>query len=207
MVKVKICGVTNLKDAELALDLGAWALGFNFYPKSPRYITFPQAHDIISRLKTKAQMVGLFVNTPAAIVKTQTLALKLTMVQFHGNETPEYCSQFSSTNMIKAFRPESENDLAIIKSYFPLEYILIDSAGHGVLGGSGQTGDWSLAKKAKAFGSVVLAGGLTPQNVLQACIETEPFAVDVTSGVELKKGIKDTLKMKQFFEMVKQSGV
>jgi phosphoribosylanthranilate isomerase len=206
MTKIKICGITNYDDAMMAIDLGAWALGFNFYPSSQRFISFSKAQEIISKLPPEVEKVGVFVNASAQVVKNQTKNLGLTLVQLHGDETPEYCSQFSLETLIKALRPEIPKDIAALANFGSLKYILIDSAGHRAYGGSGKKGDWSLAKKAKDFGSVILAGGLTPENVTQAIVEVNPFGVDVTSGVEGTPGTKDKSKMKKFFEMVNQNG-
>lgn len=206
-MRVKICGLTREEDARAAEDLGAWALGFIFYPKSKRYIAPEQAAPIIAGLKTPA--VGVFVNQmfAAPAIAQQT---GLRAVQLHGDETPEDCARvrddFSGT-VIKAFRPISERDVDGIAAYKGLiDYVLLDSAAAGQYGGTGETFDWTLAAKAATLGiPIILAGGLTAENILEAEAQVKPFAADLSSGVESAPGIKDRAKLDALFGVVGKS--
>ena len=204
-MRVKICGLTRIEDALRAQELGAWALGFIFYPGSKRHIAPEQAGKIISGLKTHA--FGVFVNqTDEALTVAKQIPLK--GLQLHGDESPEECqrvrSGFSGL-LIKALRPRKEEDLKVIAAYKGIvDYILIDSAAGGQYGGTGQTADWSLAEKASAFGiPVILAGGLTPENILAAQAQAKPYALDLSSGVESAPGIKDMQKLDALFGAIK----
>jgi phosphoribosylanthranilate isomerase len=203
-IKVKVCGITNLEDAEAAVDMGAWALGFNFFSNSQRFVSIKQATDIISRLPTSVEKVGVFVNSSADEIRVRGKMVGLTMIQLHGEEPPTICNQINTKKIIKTFRPAKPEDLSEIKLYKNIKYILID----GPIQSAGEAqhhNDWNLAKMAKARGSVILAGTLNPQNILSACREVHPFAVDVTAGIEARAGIKDLKKMKEFFDMVEKS--
>ena len=203
--KVKVCGITNLEDAEAAVDMGAWALGFNFFSNSQRFVSIKQATDIISRLPSSVEKVGVFVNASADEIRVRGKMVGLTMIQLHGEEPPTICNQIHTNKIIKTFRPTNPQDLEKIKLYKNIKYILIDGAVHSEGRGAREPNDWNLAKMAKVHGQVILAGSLNPENVLRACQETHPFAVDVTGGIELGAGIKDHKKMKNFFDMVERS--
>jgi phosphoribosylanthranilate isomerase len=202
-VKVKICGVTNLKDAKVALKLGAWALGFNFYKKSPRYISPQVASQILKKLPKSFESVGIFVNSSQKEIERITELTGISMIQLHGSERPLLCSKFKK--VIKAFKPRTSSDLKKIRRYSTIAYILIDSAVKGFHGGTGKLSNWALAKEAKKMGPVILAGGLNDKNVSKAISAVKPFAVDVTSGVEFRPGVKSTLKLKKFFAAVKRA--
>jgi len=193
-----------MEDAKMAVDLGAWALGFNFYAESPRFISLKRAADITSRLPKSVEKVGIFVNASADEVRIRSKLAGFTMVQLHGDENPSVCTRIQTKKIIKAFRPENPEDLELIKAYTSIKYILIDAAVPGEYGGTGRRGNWKLAKKAKEYGKVILAGGLYADNIRLAVEEVNPFAVDVTSGVEARTGVKDPKKMKEFFKMVKK---
>ncbi len=206
-MRVKICGLTRLDDARLAQDLGAWALGFIFYPKSKRYIKPDDAKIIISGLQPTAQPVGVFVNdTQEALGVAARIGLK--GLQLHGDETPEECKMARagfSGMLIKALRPEKESDLAKISAYKGIaDYILIDAAAGGQYGGTGQTSDWGLAKRASGFGvPVILAGGLGPENIADAVKQVNPFATDLAGSVEQSPGIKAPEKLLALFTSLK----
>lgn len=200
-MRVKICGLTRDEDAKAAQALGAWALGFIFYPKSKRYIPPDAAEKIVSGLKT--QSVGVFVNQTDAVTGIAKL-VGLRGIQLHGDETPDDCARvldkFTGI-LIKAFRPESESDIARIAEYKGvIHYALLDSAAGGQYGGTGHTFDWSLATKASAIGiPLILAGGLNEENIIAAVNEVKPFAADLSSGVESAPGIKDKSKLDALF--------
>ncbi len=200
-MRVKICGLTRAEDAQRAQELGAWALGFIFYPKSKRYIAPEAAAGIIAGLKTQA--VGVFVNQMfAAPSIAQQAGLK--GIQLHGDETPEDCERLREDFdgiIIKAFRPLSENDLNAIGDYRNIvDYALLDSGARGQYGGTGETFDWGLAKKAARFGlPLILAGGISAENIRTAEAEVNPFAADLSSGVESEPGIKDKAKLDALF--------
>lgn len=193
-MKVKICGITNYDDAKLAIDLGAWALGFNFYEKSPRFVNPVTVKEIIKKLGPKlALYVGVFVDAESKRVEEVFEEARLTTLQFHGQETPEFCKKFS--NYFKAFAPSDEKHLEGLKLYSKASAFLIDAKNRG----TGELANWDLATKVKKVGKVILAGGLTPQNVSEAIKKVQPFALDVTSGVEREYGKKDHNKMAEFF--------
>ena len=203
MTRIKICGLTNLADATAAQDHGAWALGFIFYPKSKRYITSADAANIIPALN--AQCFGVFVNqTDEALQLAKTLPLA--GLQLHGDETPDDCRKVRANFggvFIKALRPKSKDDLAVIADYKGIvDYILLDAAADGHYGGSGQTADWALVQDAASYGvPVILAGGLTPDNITAAA-KSGAYALDLSSGVEAAPGRKDHDKLKALFSAV-----
>jgi indole-3-glycerol phosphate synthase/phosphoribosylanthranilate isomerase len=194
---VKVCGITNKADALQAVKLGADFLGFNFFPESPRFITPAKAKGIIRSLNG-VQTVGVFVNESKASVKKIKNKTHIDLLQFHGDESKNYCKSFK--HVIKAFRVKNKESLKRIKN-FKTDYVLLDSFRPGVFGGTGKSFDLRLAKKVK--GKVFLAGGLNQRNVGKAVRATKPFAVDVCSGIESKPGRKDARKMKAFMERVK----
>lgn len=198
-VKVKICGITRPEDALVACNLGVWALGFIFYPKSPRFITPKDAKRIMRDLPHRIAKVGVFVNEDHTEVNKIQQDLKLDFVQFHGDETPDYCTHINAP-YIKAFRPKKSADLHIIPDYYFAEMVLIDAASSKGYGGTGEKADWSLALEAKQYGKpVILSGGLTADNVRDAINVVKPDFIDLSSGVEMIAGQKDFNKMKQFF--------
>ncbi len=203
MVKVKICGITRLEDALLAIKLGADALGFNFYRQSPRYISPSEAKEIINELPKKVIKVGVFVNEEAEIVKSVKSSCSLDYLQFHGKENPIYCQEFSG-QYYKAFRVSELWDIDEIKIY-PEECFLLDTYEEDLPGGTGKKFNWDIARHASQYGKVILAGGLTPENVTEAIQYARPFAVDVASGVESEPGVKDPKKLKAFIGAVKKA--
>ena len=203
--RIKICGVTRLEDALRAADLGAAALGFNFYPPSPRYIEPAAARAIIRRLPPFVDAVGVFANeTDAGRVISLAREAGVTTVQVHGRSFPaldelqEVFTLVVAVAVREGFKPE---ELRKIKS----SAYLLDAYDPDRPGGTGKTFDWSVAREAKQYGPIILAGGLTPENVAQAVREVRPFAVDVASGVESAPGIKDPAKLRAFFTAVREA--
>jgi phosphoribosylanthranilate isomerase len=202
MVRIKICGITNLDDARLAADLGADALGFIFYPKSPRYIAPEAAREIIAQLPPFVAAVGVFVNEEAAVVQGLAARVGLDWVQLHGHESPEYCRSLGR-RVIKGFRIQDRDSLPPLAAYHgAAQALLLDTYKKGQVGGTGEIFDWHLARQAKPYGRIILAGGLTPENVAQAIGTAQPDAVDVASGTEASPGKKDPEKLRTFFQAV-----
>ena len=203
MVRIKICGITNLEDALLAADLGADALGFIFYPPSPRSVAPDAARAIIAQLPPFVTTVGVFVDEDAATVKDLAARVGLDWLQLHGRETPEYCRALGR-RVIKGFRIEDEKSLADLAAYRgAIQALLLDTYKKGHVGGTGETFNWDLARQANKYGPIILAGGLTPENVARAIAAAQPQAVDVASGVEAGPGKKDPAKLRAFFAAVK----
>jgi len=205
MVKVKICGITSLEDALTAIDAGADALGFVFYSRSPRHVTPEQAAEIIGRLPPFVQTVGLFVNEEPAVVNTTADRCALDLIQLHGEETPGYCDSIRR-RIIKAFRVKDSSTLDLLARYTVSGYLL-DAWSPVAHGGTGQTFNWEIAAEASKRGHrIVLAGGLTPDNVAESIRQTCPYGVDVSSGVEAGPGRKDAGKVRLFIEQARLTG-
>ena len=201
-VRVKICGITQLEDALFAAQAGADALGFVFYEKSPRHISTAQAASICRALPPFVTRVGLFVDAPAEFVECVLHSVPLDLLQFHGDETPAYCAQFGKP-YIKAVRVQADTDLLKYAADFAeASGLLMDAYVPGLPGGTGEAFDWQLIPK-NFPKPVVLSGGLTPLNVSEAIKQTQPWSVDVSSGVESAKGIKDQSKIAQFITNAK----
>ncbi len=206
MIRIKICGITNLEDALLAAELGADALGFIFYPPSPRAVAPDAAQAIIAQLPPFVTTVGVFVDEDAATVKELAAAVGLDWLQLHGQETPEYCRTLGR-RVVKAFRIQDEKSLAGLEAFRgATRAFLLDTYKKGLVGGTGETFNWDLALEAKKYGPIILAGGLTPRNVAQAIAAAQPQAVDVASGVEAAPGKKDPERLRAFFAAVKGIG-
>jgi phosphoribosylanthranilate isomerase len=202
-VKVKICGITSPADAEAAAAAGADMIGLMFYPGSSRYVSVAQAVEIARPLPPFVLRVGVFVNPTEAEVQEAMAACALGLVQFHGDETPEFCTQFGVMSM-KAFRMRDAASLKILEDY-PTDAWLLDACSKSGLGGTGEKFNWDLAVAANKLGKpIFLAGGLTPENVAEAVGRVNPFAVDVSSGVESAPGRKDPAKMKAFVAAAKK---
>lgn len=201
---IKICGITNSNDAEFAVLCGATALGFIFYPKSPRYINPEKAARIIQKLHRKIYKVGVFVDHPAEDVNVTAAGIGLTHVQLHGNEEPAYCDQMQA-RVIKAFRIRDNCDIEKMRG-FTAPLFLLDAFSKNAYGGTGKTFDWSLALEAAKLGRpIILSGGLSPDNVSEAIKKVRPFGVDVSSGVETRPGRKNSEKVKLFIERALES--
>lgn len=205
MVKIKICGITNLQDAFLACDLGADALGFVF-TKSPRRIPPEQAERIIKKLPPYISTVGVFVDEKAEDVMRIAFSCHLTAVQFHGRQTQKDLYAFAPLKVIKAFHVRDAESLKLLPQFQDVDAFLLDAHETGKKGGTGKIFNWNLASFArkKYDRLLILAGGLTPQNVAEAIKKVKPYAVDVSSGVEITTGMKDPKKMKAFVNNVRK---
>jgi phosphoribosylanthranilate isomerase len=203
MVRIKICGITNLEDALLAAELGADALGFIFYPKSPRKVEPEAAREIIVQLPPFVAAVGVFVDEAAAVVQELAGRVGLDWVQLHGQESPDYCRNLER-RVIKAFRIKDEDSLRSLADYQGVaQALLLDTYKPGQEGGTGEIFDWRLAREARKYGRIILAGGLTPDNVARAIFTAQPQAVDTASGTEAALGKKDPAKLRAFFQAVR----
>ena len=206
MVKVKICGITEARDARAAVELGATALGFNFYEKSPRATTPAHAWEIRRKLPSGVQAVGVFVDWKPPAVLALAQAMELPAVQLHGDESPreaDFCAR--RVAVIKALRVGNGFSLAEFGKFRSASWFLLDAARAGQYGGTGHTTNWDLARKAALKRPIILAGGLRPENVAEAILAVRPYAVDVASGVESKPGKKDHGKMREFFGEVERA--
>jgi len=202
---IKICCMTRHEDASLAVRLGADAIGLVFYPPSKRAVSPEQIDDIVGDLHNQALVVGLFVNPDKELVDSVIASGKINCLQFHGSEPVSFCESFSMP-YIKVFRVgESEDLVADIIRYASADYILLDSFDSSEAGGTGQTFDWSAAAASVSNLDIklVIAGGLSCTNLAEAIDVFKPFGVDVCSGVEARKGIKDRGKMREFIEGAK----
>ncbi len=203
-VIVKICGITNEADAQAAVAAGADALGFVFYEPSPRHIAPAAAAAIIHKLPPFIVKVGVFVNAPADDVVSTISQCGLNVLQFHGDEPPDYCLQFGIMTM-KAFRIRDAASLEELAS-FPTDAWLLDTYVQGQVGGTGEVFNWDLAKAAQGRGRpIFLAGGLTPANVFTAVQQVRPYGVDVSSGVEAVPGRKDHAKVRAFIQAARSA--
>lgn len=199
--RIKICGITQNKDATLAIELGADALGFIFYKQSSRYIEPVKAKTIVSKLPPFVSRVGVFVNECEDEIKKVIGFVGLDILQFHGNETGEFCRSFNKP-YIKAIPVRDESlPLNFVDEYFDAAAFLFDTATQNGMGGSGETFNWSLIPS-NLDRPIIIAGGLNPENVRSAILQTHPYAVDVTSGVEVTKGKKDPVKLRAFIQAV-----
>ena len=203
-MKVKICGITNLEDALVAAYLGADALGFIFAKESPRAVTPDAARDIIKKLPPLMVTVGVFVDTPQEEILSIIEQTGIRCVQLHGNELP---TDYSKINIpiIKAFRVKEHFQVSI-REQFPAAAYLLDTYVKETAGGTGKSFDWNIALKAKAFGRIILAGGLTPENIGDAITKVCPYGVDISSGVESAPGKKDKRKLQQLFNAIHSLG-
>lgn len=214
---IKICGLTNLDDARVALDAGADLLGFNFYPPSPRYVAPDSAARIIHTLRAEFvfRAVGVFVNTPLDIVRQIQGQCNLDCIQLHGDESAEYVCALSAS-AFKALRPHAaEEAKSLVEAYLPsprpssqrgegAPRFLVDASHASLYGGTGEIGDWSIAREIAAHHPILLAGGLNPLNVADAIRAVRPWGVDVASGVERAPGVKDAERVRRFIENVKR---
>lgn len=204
--RVKICGITRIEDALAAARLGAHAVGLVFYAGSPRAVAVERAREIVAALPPFVIPVGLFVNSEAREVRTILESVPLQLLQFHGDETPEFCNGFGMP-YLRAVRVRPGIDLLqYAKGFHAAKAILLDAFVEGVQGGTGAVFDWSLIPGSMPL-PVVLSGGLNAGNVTEAVRRVRPWAVDVSSGVESEKGIKDVQKMEAFIKEVRNAGV
>ena len=200
--KIKICGITNIEDALFAAEAGADALGFVFYEKSPRYVSPETVDQIISMLPPFVTTVGLFVNAGGEVIETTVRLSGINVIQLHGDETPEECG-FAPHPVIKAVRVKDAGSLAGVERY-PVSALLLDAWNDQQYGGTGESFDWQLVRNLTGKLPLVLAGGLNPDNVAEAIRVVAPYAVDVSSGVEISPGKKDHDKIRKFIQQVRQ---
>ena len=207
MTKIKICGITRLEDAQKAIELGADALGFNFYRQSPRYISPRDAQEITAALTKKVWIAGVFVNSAPREIEEIAQRVPLDTIQLHGDESPERCSLCSGRRVIKALNIKPDFKSTTLEDYLPhVDYLLVDGFVAGERGGNGvqiEHVDLSKLSETGHFDRMFLAGGLTPTNVAALTAEFHPFGVDVASGVESEPGIKDEELMRAFIAAVR----
>ncbi|MFN8151235.1 MAG: phosphoribosylanthranilate isomerase [Solirubrobacterales bacterium] len=207
-MKVKICGITRLEDAEAAVSAGAWAVGLNHSSESPRQIDLGAAEEIGRELQRRCEVAGVFVNAPIDDIVLAVERERLTLVQLHGEEGPSFCAEVArktGCKVIKAFRVKNPGDVAAARAY-RTDFHLLDAYARGAHGGTGTTFDWELASRDRSGVPVILAGGLDPDNVADAIDAAWPWAVDVASGVEIEPGIKDPNRIVSFIEAAKRAG-
>jgi phosphoribosylanthranilate isomerase len=206
MILIKICGITNWPDAKAACDAGANMLGFNFYEKSLRRVSTVEAATMRAKLPQGVQAVGLFVNANPAEINSLHAFVRFTGAQLHGDESPAIVSEVSRTvPVVKAFRVAADFPLSTLDKYHDAFAFLIDGSRAGQFGGTGASADWNVARRAAVAHRIILAGGLTPENVGAAIRSVRPYAVDVASGVESKPGRKDHARMKEFIDEVRRT--
>ncbi len=205
-IRVKICGITNAEDAGLAVALGADALGFIFYPRSPRYLTPAAARAIIDALPPFVTPVAVVVNEPVAAVREMLTQSGCQVAQLHGDEPPAYLDDLGWP-AIKGISVGSEADLQSLAAYRTARAILLDTRVAGQRGGTGETFDWRLARTSQRCGRpIILAGGLKPENITEAITVADPYAVDVSSGVEREPGRKDHARLRALFTAISAAG-
>jgi phosphoribosylanthranilate isomerase len=201
--RVKICGINRLEDALAAAEAGADALGFMFYPPSPRHVSLEEAARIIAKLPPFVSKVGVFVDEEPDRIRQAVEVAGIDALQLHGSESPEFCGQFPGVGLIKAFRMRDEGSLKLLAPY-DVSAWLLDSYAPGVQGGTGHSFDWEWAIRAGQLGKpIILAGGLNPANIGEAIRNVRPYGVDVSSGVEKSKGIKDASLIQRFIHNVR----
>jgi phosphoribosylanthranilate isomerase len=200
-VRVKICGITRREDAELAVELGAWAIGLIFHEPSPRKADLQVAAGIGDEFKRRAEVVGVFVNRELGEVAEIADACSLTMLQLHGDEGPVYCDEIrrrTGLKIMKAARVRDAATLQALNAFRMVDYHLVDAHHPDLFGGTGETFDWQLLRARRSNVPLVLSGGLTPDNVHDAIVATNPWAVDTASGTEASPGVKDPAKVQAF---------
>ncbi len=203
---VKICGITSVDDAHAALDCGVDALGLNFYAPSPRCVAVARATEITNAIGTRALKVGVFVNASYEEITAIDAAVGLDLIQLHGDEPAKLCARWPG-RVIKACRLQTTKNVDCLADYAGVRMLLLDAAVGGAYGGTGVRADWQLARTAKRHGvPVLLAGGLTPENVADAVRVVAPFGVDTASGVESAPGRKDASKMQAFVAAARAAG-
>jgi phosphoribosylanthranilate isomerase len=202
MTQIKICGITNGEDALLAAEYGADALGFIFYPSSPRHVTPDTARTIIQALPESVVRVGVFVNQDPSDVNEITTFCGLDLIQLHGDESPDYCRCFPAERLIKAMSFHADSDLEAWVHY-PVNAVLLDHREAGKYGGTGKTSNWALAGRIRAIFPLILAGGLYEGNIEAAIRIVAPDAVDLNSGVEKSPGRKDPEKIKRIIDIIR----
>ncbi len=201
-MRVKICGITRIEDAMEVINNGANAIGFIFYKKSKRYIEPQKVKEIIEKIPPFITTVGVFVNEEIEEIKKIVKIAKLDLVQLHGEEDKEYIDEIKKdVKVLKAFRVKNKNILEDIKK-MELDSFLLDAFTKEEYGGSGKTFDWEIAKESKKLGNVILAGGINENNIQEIIEKIQPYAVDISSGVEIEPGIKDPKKINNIFNKI-----
>lgn len=201
-VRIKICGITSVADALIAIGTGADAIGLVFYEPSPRCVNIEQAHAIAQAVGPFVTVVALFVNADKATIENVLLQVPIHVIQFHGNESPEFCEQFARP-YLKALRMREDINLEeMIHRFTNASGILLDAYTPGLPGGTGETFDWKRVPS-DSTRPIILAGGLTPENIREAVLQTNIYGVDVSGGVERAPGIKDALKIQSFIRNAK----
>jgi phosphoribosylanthranilate isomerase len=204
MTRVKICGLTELEDAQEAAELGAWALGMIFWPQSRRLCSAEQAEAIGAQLHRRVELAGVFVNAPLDEVVVTADLCRFSLLQLHGDEGPAYCQEAARRTGCRVIKAARVRDAAQVKALNPFrtDFHLLDAHSPKSPGGTGESFDWDLARLHPGTPPVILSGGLTPDNVGEAIAVAEPFAVDTASGTEASPGRKDPAKVKAFMRAV-----
>ncbi|HPQ42692.1 MAG TPA: phosphoribosylanthranilate isomerase [Syntrophales bacterium] len=203
-MEIKICGITSLDDAMAACEAGADALGFIFYQRSPRYLSPKRAREIIGKLPQEVAKVGVFVNDQPERIEHISGICGLDFLQFHGDETPRFCSRFPAATVIKALSPQSAADLEQLTDY-PVRAILVDAVAPGLYGGTGKISNWGLAGTIGETHPLILSGGLNSSNIEDAITAVSPRAVDINSGVESSPGKKDHDKVREIIRIIRSA--
>lgn len=206
---IKICGITSLADAELAAELGAWALGMIFFQESPRRCSPAEAERIAAALRRRVELCGVFVNATLEQVVARSEQIGLTLLQFSGDEGPSFCAEAArrtGARVIKAAQVSGPGDVRDLERY-RVDFHLLDARAkdprkRALRGGTGETFDWALVRARRSRVPLILSGGLAPENVEEAIAATAPYAVDTASGTEAAPGRKDPQKLRDFFEAV-----
>ncbi len=201
MIRIKICGITNLEDALAAAELGADAVGFVLYPNSPRCVRPSLAKTIISKLPPYVTTVGVFADQDGKEILDIIEECGFDLVQLQGGESPEFCQRLGP-RVVKAIRVKDQNSIECMATYSVRAFVL-DTYRENQFGGTGERFDWGLALQARQYGRIILAGGLTPENVREAVAKVQPYGVDVSSGVEQRVGKKDHTKIEKFIKQTK----
>jgi phosphoribosylanthranilate isomerase len=202
--KVKICGITRLEDAELALSGGAWAIGLIMHEASPRFCAVESSAQIAAAMRRKLEVVGVFVNAPLEHVVARADEIPLTMLQLHGEEGPAYCAELARSTGLKVIKVARVRNAASVRELatFKTSFHMLDTYVEGTHGGTGESFEWGMAASHPGKPPLILSGGLNPDNVGVAIEQVQPFVVDVSSGVEASPGIKDPSKLRAFFDAV-----
>ncbi len=207
--KVKICGITRAEDAERAVSGGAWALGFIMWPDSPRYCAPEHVAQLAESFKRRVELVGVFVDASLDELAAAAEAIPFTMLQFHGDEGPAYCAEAARSTGLKIVKAMRVRDAASVRELrvFATDFHMLDAHIPGLPGGTGQSFEWSLAASHPTQPPLILSGGLRPDNVAEAISVAQPFAVDVSSGIEASPGIKEAGLLNSFLEAVRGTAV
>jgi phosphoribosylanthranilate isomerase len=210
MTKVKLCGITNLDDARLCADAGAWALGMIFYPETPRRCEVEEAERISAELRRKVEMAGVFANAELDEVAAIADVCNLSLIQLHGDEGPAYCAEVARRTGAKISKAVRAKDKASVKALLAfrdrVDFHMVDAYRHDMLGGTGETFSWELLDELRdSSHPLILSGGLTPENVAEAIATVHPFAVDTASGTEAEPGRKDPAKVTAFMRAVERA--